>query len=459
MSISKILGNSTVNELEQLGYYNIEDSDKIMVFEHKENKSYIIIKQVNKNYVLNFKNNNNEKFLKSDWYLGNSDGVCCTDIFTIMEKPEFKKFCKCEQQEVIDDEEDKSLLEKTWNNTKQETLLTKFRKFEHIDKLIKSHTSFIITEDEPNIFIIHDGNYNMNIQVQVEENDIQVYVFDEKGEELGSETLGNINSLDNTIFNFAIFYERTYQDIRKERFDKAMEQDKQTEIKIKTEEKQNNMPKGFENVRIHKGDDGKHLLDIIKSSGIEIMKILSENGFYVQMDLPTCFYIGDNDGNSFVVYTKKLNEKTAIYSSSLYRSDKVEWLLTDDINNLIGVDTGFKSFINVIKTKISKTIDTDKKYYVFNDTQKQIKDICDSLSDLLVYKNQKYGNSALEPKNIFYKGNAETSILIRLDDKLGRIINNTNGIRVNDVCDIIGYLVLYLVFKNVSKVDIEKLKD
>lgn len=334
-----VLGNSTVNELKQLGYYNIEDSDKVMIFEHEKNKSYIIIKQDNGNYVLNFKNNNNNKFLKSDWYLGNKDGVCCTDIFTIIEKPEFKKFCKCEQQEVIDENED----------TSQETLLTKFRKFEHIDKLIKSHTSFIITEDEPNIFIIHDGNYNMNIQVQVEENDIQVYVYDEKGEELGSETLGNINSLDNTIFNFAIFYERTYQDIRKERFDKAMEQDKQTEIKTKTEENKS-MPVGFENVRIHEG-------------------------------------------------------------------------------------------------KLETT------------TQKQIKDICDSLSDLLVYKNQKYGNSALEPKNIFYKGNAETSIMIRLDDKLGRIINNTDGIRVNDVCDIIGYLVLYLVFKNVSKADIEKLKD
>lgn len=215
----------------------------------------------------------------------------------------------------------------------------------------------------------------------------------------------------------------------------------------------------FGNIRIHKGNVENHLLDILKSSGIEIMKILRENGFYVQADLPNCFYVNDNEGNSFVVYTKKLNGKTAIFSNTLYRSDKVEWQLSDDINNLIGVDSGLKAFINVMKTKISKTIDIDKKYYIFNDTQKQIKDICDNLADLLIYKNQKYGNSALEPKNIFYKGNAESSILIRLDDKIGRIINNKDGIRINDVCDIIGYLVLYLVLKDVKNEEIQKLKD
>lgn len=211
-----ILGYSVIDELTELGYQQIEDNETLMIFEHKETLCKIVIKQNNGNYTVNFENRKDEKFLKNDWYLGNKDGVCCVDIFTIMEKPDFKNFC---------------------------------------------------------------------------------------------------------------------------------------EVKLACEQ---TLPNGFENVRVH---EGKH-------EGIQ------------------------------------------------------------------------------------KTM-----------TQKHIEVICDSLSDLLIYKNQKYGNSALEPKNIFYKGNAETSILIRLDDKLGRIINNTDEIRVNDVCDIIGYLVLYLVLKNITREDIEKLKD
>lgn len=98
-------------------------------------------------------------------------------------------------------------------------------------------------------------------------------------------------------------------------------------------------------------------------------------------------------------------------------------------------------------------------YAVYNETQNKIKGICDEIADLLIYKNKKYGNSALEPKNIFYKGNAENSILIRLDDKIGRIINNKGEIRTNDIVDIIGYLVLLLISKNTNLEEIQKLKD
>lgn len=116
----------------------------------------------------------------------------------------------------------------------------------------------------------------------------------------------------------------------------------------------------------------------------------------------------------------------------------------------------YQNFCNDYK---NVTIHKGDCYAVYDDTKEKIKEICDNISDLLIYKNQKYGNSALEPQNIFYKGDTENALLIRLDDKIGRIINNTDGIRTNDVCDIIGYLVLYLVFKKVSKKDIEKLKD
>ena len=94
------------------------------------------------------------------------------------------------------------------------------------------------------------------------------------------------------------------------------------------------------------------------------------------------------------------------------------------------------------------------------ETQKKIIEITDAMRELLLYKNKKYGNSALEPKRIFYKGDATNSILIRLDDKLGRITANTGETpRVNDVADLIGYCTLLLISVGAEKKDIEKLMD
>ena len=93
-------------------------------------------------------------------------------------------------------------------------------------------------------------------------------------------------------------------------------------------------------------------------------------------------------------------------------------------------------------------------------TQAKIAEITDAMKDLLLYKNQKYGDSAINPKKIFYKGDSTNSILIRLDDKLGRVMSNTEEKpRINDVCDIIGYCTLLLISMGVTEEDIEKFKD
>ena len=94
------------------------------------------------------------------------------------------------------------------------------------------------------------------------------------------------------------------------------------------------------------------------------------------------------------------------------------------------------------------------------ETQKKIKEITMAIQDLLLYKNQKYGDSALNPNNIFYKGDATNSILIRLDDKIGRIKSNSaEKPRVNDIADIIGYCTLLLISMGVSAEDIAKVND
>ena len=104
--------------------------------------------------------------------------------------------------------------------------------------------------------------------------------------------------------------------------------------------------------------------------------------------------------------------------------------------------------------------DTPKLFSENNltESQKKISYICDSMKDLLLYKNKKYGDSALNPNNVFYKGDSTNSIKIRLDDKIGRI-KNCDETRVNDVADIIGYCVLLLVSMNTSSEDIAKFKD
>ena len=77
-------------------------------------------------------------------------------------------------------------------------------------------------------------------------------------------------------------------------------------------------------------------------------------------------------------------------------------------------------------------------------TQEAIKTICEDVKELLLYKNKKYGNSALEPSRIFSKASAVEQLLVRIDDKLNRIQKGA-GLLAEDedvVMDLIVYLVL-----------------
>ncbi len=62
-------------------------------------------------------------------------------------------------------------------------------------------------------------------------------------------------------------------------------------------------------------------------------------------------------------------------------------------------------------------------------------------------KNKRYGDSALNPSNIFCKeGDASTKILVRMDDKITRI-TNSKELRKNDIVDLMGYMVLLCINK------------
>ena len=79
-------------------------------------------------------------------------------------------------------------------------------------------------------------------------------------------------------------------------------------------------------------------------------------------------------------------------------------------------------------------------------TAELIRQISDEVTDLLLMKNAAYGDSALNPANIFAKGDAVENLCARIDDKLMRI--KTKGITdetEDTIQDLIGYLILLKV--------------
>ena len=85
------------------------------------------------------------------------------------------------------------------------------------------------------------------------------------------------------------------------------------------------------------------------------------------------------------------------------------------------------------------------------DDQKKISDKCDEIKELLIQKNQAYGNSVLDPINIFYGGDSVSSIKVRIDDKLKRIQNvGINDQTEDSVKDLVGYLILLMISRDES---------
>ena len=78
-------------------------------------------------------------------------------------------------------------------------------------------------------------------------------------------------------------------------------------------------------------------------------------------------------------------------------------------------------------------------------SQIDIATICDQLKELLLEKNRKYGDSALNPVRVFSNANPLEQIKVRLDDKLSRLRNQQNDEDEDVLTDLIGYLVLYKV--------------
>ena len=88
-----------------------------------------------------------------------------------------------------------------------------------------------------------------------------------------------------------------------------------------------------------------------------------------------------------------------------------------------------------------------------SESETKISGVCDDIKELLIHKNRKYGNSALKPCRVFSKASPVEQLLVRIDDKLNRIMKGA-GLLANDedvVNDLIGYLILLKIGMNDEK--------
>ena len=80
-------------------------------------------------------------------------------------------------------------------------------------------------------------------------------------------------------------------------------------------------------------------------------------------------------------------------------------------------------------------------------TKTAIIHVCEDIKEMLLTKNEKYGDSALNPKRIFSQSSSTEQIMVRIDDKLSRIATTRalGGPDEDTLSDLIGYLVLLKV--------------
>jgi predicted ATPase with chaperone activity len=93
----------------------------------------------------------------------------------------------------------------------------------------------------------------------------------------------------------------------------------------------------------------------------------------------------------------------------------------------------------------------DNEIWSQENVKKEILAQVKAVAEMLIEKNKKYGNSAIQPKRIFSKASPVEQINVRIDDKLSRIANQQINEDEDAEFDLIGYLILKRVFKNLSE--------
>lgn len=91
-----------------------------------------------------------------------------------------------------------------------------------------------------------------------------------------------------------------------------------------------------------------------------------------------------------------------------------------------------------------------------NDVRNFIEDlsaVLNNIKSMLIDKNRKYGNSALEPIRCFSKSDPVEQIKVRIDDKISRLKSGQSDDTEDVELDLLGYLVLLRIARNRNIVD------
>ncbi len=74
----------------------------------------------------------------------------------------------------------------------------------------------------------------------------------------------------------------------------------------------------------------------------------------------------------------------------------------------------------------------------------KVNDILYRVGELLVNKNEQYGDSVNNPVRLFSKLDSEAGVRVRIDDKLSRLARGNDSIEsdMDIVDDLIGYLIM-----------------
>jgi len=81
------------------------------------------------------------------------------------------------------------------------------------------------------------------------------------------------------------------------------------------------------------------------------------------------------------------------------------------------------------------------------DSQQKIAEVCDDIKNMLIEKNMKYGDSALNPIRVMSQADSVEQIKVRIDDKLNRLSQGHIDDDEDVINDLIGYFVLLKIAK------------
>lgn len=149
-----------------------------------------------------------------------------------------------------------------------------------------------------------------------------------------------------------------------------------------------------------------------------------------------------------------------IYEDILYQHDKLSDMRTTmqalrdrikELENAYCLATADRDCYKIANQKLKEDlaeiddyesqIDFYKNRFEKSSFEYKVHEVLTHVADMLVAKNKSYGNSALEPLRCFSKASSKEAILVRIDDKLSRIMRGQD-IGEDTVMDLIGYLVL-----------------